>query len=96
MALKKTYCQNHSERPAIGVCVMTGQAICEECSTQYEGVNYSHEGLRLLQAQRQAKQKLQWWPDKVLLMLGLLVSPLALLLLYWGVEALVYVVGLRA
>ena len=34
-------------RPAIGVCVVLGTPICSECSTRYEGVNYSKEGLRL-------------------------------------------------
>jgi hypothetical protein len=45
-------CVNHPDRRAIGVCVMTGKAICNECSTRYEGVNYSKEGLEMLKAQR--------------------------------------------
>ncbi len=35
---------------------MTRKPICGECSTRYEGVNYSKEGLRLLQAQRAAAE----------------------------------------
>jgi nitrate reductase NapE component len=50
-------CANHPERKAIGVCVMTGKPICSECSTRYEGVNYSKEGLEMrLAQQRQAEQ----------------------------------------
>jgi hypothetical protein len=54
MGITERYCVNHPQRPAIGVCVMTHKAICGECSTRYEGVNYSKEGLLLLQQQRAA------------------------------------------
>jgi hypothetical protein len=50
-------CQNHPGRRAIGVCVITGKAICTECSTRYEGVNYSIEGLRILQERRAAETR---------------------------------------
>jgi hypothetical protein len=50
-------CVNHPQRKAIGVCVMTGKAICAECSTRHEGVNYSKEGLAMrLAQQRDAEQ----------------------------------------
>lgn len=52
MDIERRFCSNHPQRPAIGVCVMTRVPICGECSTRYEGVNYSKEGLRLLQQQR--------------------------------------------
>jgi hypothetical protein len=45
MARLATQCAQHPDRRAIGVCVVTGRAICAECSTQYRGVNYSKEGL---------------------------------------------------
>src|SRR5690242_14362965 len=54
MAIKKQMCISHPDRMAIGVCVITGQAICAECSTRYEGVNYSREGLRIMQQRRAA------------------------------------------
>ena len=56
MAIEQRFCTNHPQRPAIGVCVMTRRPICSECSTRYEGVNYSKEGLRLLQEQRAAQR----------------------------------------
>ena len=52
MTIQRRFCANHSERPAIGLCVMTGIPICGECSTRYEGVNYSRQGLELLRKQR--------------------------------------------
>lgn len=47
-------CHNHPDRRAIGACVITGKAICAECSTRYKGVNYSSQGLEILQQRRQA------------------------------------------
>jgi hypothetical protein len=94
MALKKTYCHNHADRPAIGVCVITGQAICEECSTRYEGVNYSHEGLRILQARRNARNTIRWWPDRTVLIAGILLTPLWMILIYFGLQTLMFSMGL--
>lgn len=48
MAGLQRTCVNHSDRPAIGVCMELGVPICAECSTRYDGRNYSREGLRLL------------------------------------------------
>ncbi len=52
MALQRQMCVNHPQRPAAGVCVITRQPICGECSTRYEGVNYSKEGLEILRQRR--------------------------------------------
>ncbi|MHC4887386.1 MAG: hypothetical protein ACYTGH_20105 [Planctomycetota bacterium] len=52
MGIGDQTCHNHPDRKAIGVCVITRKAICAECSTRYEGVNYSKEGLARLKAQR--------------------------------------------
>ncbi len=52
------HCDRHPDRRAIGVCVVTGRAICRECSTQYQGVNYSREGLeQLLAEERRDSQR---------------------------------------
>jgi hypothetical protein len=82
-AVQKRFCINHPQRAAIGVCVMTLKPICGECSTRYEGVNYSREGLRLLQQQRGAAEavakgggKLGW------LLLSLVLTPVAVYLTY--------------
>ncbi len=81
MVIERRFCRNHPERPAIGVCVMTQQAICGECSTRYEGVNYSREGLSLLKSRRaQERAKHRAWPNVALLVL----SPVLLLLVYWS------------
>ena len=55
--LPQRFCANHPQRAAIGVCVITQMPICSECSTRYEGVNYSKEGLRILRERRAAGTK---------------------------------------
>jgi hypothetical protein len=57
MPIQDRFCVNHPDRPALGVCVITHKAICGECSTRYEGVNYSREGLKILQERRLAAAK---------------------------------------
>lgn len=80
MAIKKQMCSSHPDRPAIGLCVETREPICAECSTRYEGVNYSKEGLRIMQARRKAPEKAKGrgaWR-----VLAVLSVPVLLLLLY--------------
>lgn len=83
MAIQRRYCKNHPDRPAIGVCIITHQAICAECSTRYEGVNYSKEGLRILQERRQAQESAGSGTVLSAVLL-LLLSPLMLLMVYWS------------
>lgn len=62
---------------------MTSRPICEECSTRYEGVNYSKEGLLMLQQQRAAKEQTSagFWRRAVRVGMWVL-SPIALFLVY--------------
>ena len=82
MAIKKKTCANHPDRPAIGVCVITRKAICAECSTRYEGVNYSKEGLRILQFQRASQAERAGSKGGILTLGATLLSPFFLYLLY--------------
>lgn len=86
-------CHHHPDRRALGVCVITNQAICAECSTRYEGVNYSKEGLAILQARRAAETKTGGWGGRLAATAALLTSPLMLYLLYlfflWSFETLI-------
>ena len=82
MALKKRMCANHPRRPAIGVCVITKAAICAECSTRYEGINYSREGLEILKAQRAAAAEAHNRGRNLALFVSLLFSPVLLFLLF--------------
>ena len=84
MAIEQRMCRNHPERRAIGVCVITGQAICAECSTRYEGVNYSKEGLRILQERRAAQARKSVSRSRWAVALVLLMTPVLLYLLYLG------------
>jgi predicted nucleic acid-binding Zn ribbon protein len=85
MAIPRRLCVNHPQRPAIGICVITHAAICGECSTRYEGVNYSKEGLEILHRQRGTNQKKT---TKLIPMLAWLLSPVMLYLLYLGYSVL--------
>ncbi|MDH5509134.1 MAG: hypothetical protein OEZ32_02150 [Nitrospinota bacterium] len=75
------YCVNHPERPAIGECVITKKPICPECSTRYEGVNYSREGLAELKRRRARNTGLGFW-NKVANMAMVAQAPVSLFLLY--------------
>ena len=85
MAIQRRFCVNHPQRPAIGICVITHAAICGECSTRYEGVNYSKEGLEILHKQRGINQKKT---GRVMPVLAWLLSPAILYLLYLSYSAL--------
>lgn len=85
MVIEKRFCTNHPQRIAIGVCVMTGKAICGECSTRYEGVNYSKDGLALLQKQRAAAEKGRRSRKRLLAnLLVWVLSPLLIYMMYYG------------
>ncbi len=88
MGLKKTFCINHPDRPAVGICVITKNPICEECSTRYDGVNYSREGLAIMRARRKAGAGRRFWRDHAWFAAMVILSPLWLLMLYAGVFAI--------
>lgn len=78
----RRFCDNHPDRPAIGVCVVTGRAICAECSTRYEGVNYSKEGLEIMLARRAQARRSAGWAARITGVLAVLAWPPLLLLIY--------------
>lgn len=82
MVITKKMCAIHRDRQAIGVCVMTQKPICAECSTRYEGVNYSREGLRLLKAQRATAQRHAAKGHRTVAVLSIVASPLLLGAIY--------------
>ena len=66
---------NHTDRAAIGVCMITGKAICAECSTRYDGVNYSREGLEILRRRRTAGRRKSGFSWGAVGLLAALASP---------------------
>ena len=76
MALQKRMCANHENRVAIGVCVITKAPICAECSTRYEGVNYSKEGLAILKERRTEASAVGIGSKASVMVLALVLSPL--------------------
>lgn len=85
--LPRRSCKNHPSRAAIGVCVLLGTPICAECSTRYEGVNYSKEGLALLHEQRRAKNARPSGVRFIWATMAALVTPVFLFLMYFSFEA---------
>jgi hypothetical protein len=39
-------CRHHPERPAVAVCVRCREAVCADCTTKLEGINYCAPCLR--------------------------------------------------
>jgi hypothetical protein len=83
MAIKRQSCTHHPERVAIGVCVMTERPICAECSTRYEGVNYSKEGLALLMERRREEASREGRSKPALATLLYATSPLLIYTIYY-------------
>lgn len=77
MHVEKKYCVNHPERLAIGICVITEKPLCAECSTRYDGVNYSREGLEILRQRRLGKRKASRVGLPALIVAGCVMSVLA-------------------
>jgi hypothetical protein len=78
MAIKRDFCINHPDRPAVGRCVITHVPICAECSTQYDGVNYSRQGLEILRRRRAQPGSDRWLKRNLwLVLLSLLTLPAA-------------------
>jgi hypothetical protein len=82
MALKRQTCIHHPDRPAIGVCVLTRRPICGECSTRYEGVNYSREGLEILRRRRDEQARAAGGRQRWATTVAALCSPLLVYMLY--------------
>ena len=82
-------CTNHSERPAIGVCVRCRRQLCSECLTKLQGINHCAPCLAAMTAgldQPGAYAEPAVGKPSRMLALGLLV---VLWLLTWGLlEAL--------
>ena len=39
MSLGSGRCNDHPDRPGLGICVECRKVICSECTTQFEGIN---------------------------------------------------------
>ena len=82
MAISRRTCMNHPERAAIGVCVITQKPICGECATRLDGVNYSKEGLLILQERRASALKKTSWGARIATLCLFLTAPGSALVLY--------------
>lgn len=56
-------CLHHPERPAHALCMSCGTAVCQECATTWDGINYC--ALCLTRRGRVAESR-RTWPSLVL------------------------------
>lgn len=82
MAISRRSCMNHPERAAIGVCVITQQPICGECATRIDGVNYSKEGLRILQESRNSSRSKTNWRARLFVAALMIAVPFSAAVLF--------------
>lgn len=66
----------------MGVCIITEKPICAECSTRYEGVNYSKEGLAILHARRAAEADALGWRTRAICWFAVAACPVLLGMMY--------------
>lgn len=63
-------CYEHPERAGIGICVECRNVICQECTTQFEGINRCARCLaKRLQVAKKAVARSEWSVGNVLLAL---------------------------
>ena len=58
--LKSQYCANHPDRPGRALCMACKKVVCQECATQWEGINYCVHCLRRKRAR--ATERGALWP----------------------------------
>jgi hypothetical protein len=86
MNLGSGRCNDHPERPGLGICVECRKVICSVCTTQFEGINRCASCLkaRLEKLERLAGRR-DWSPGGVALAL---VSLGVLFLVFLGASTL--------
>ena len=83
--LKSQFCANHPERAARAVCVSCRKAVCPECATQWEGINYCVHCLRARREKSVAKSSA---PETALVLAAIVVLFISVsyLMLWAGVN----------
>ena len=57
-ALSQSSCANHPDRPGRALCMSCKKVVCQECATQWDGINYC---VRCLAARRKATDASTSW-----------------------------------
>lgn len=57
-ALSQSSCANHPDRPGRALCMSCKKVVCQECATQWDGINYC---VRCLAARRKATDAGSSW-----------------------------------
>jgi len=67
MAAVATSCAHHPDRPGHALCMECRRVVCEECATDWQGINYCAP---CLEKRRQATRAVRAWPGRVVLVLA--------------------------
>jgi hypothetical protein len=67
MAAVATYCAHHPDRPGHALCMECRRVVCEECATDWQGINYCAP---CLGKRREAARAVRAWPGRVVLLLA--------------------------
>ena len=65
--LKKKYCANHPERLAHSLCMSCRKMVCQECATEWDGINYCVACLKLQRSDSRRRGSAFTW---AILLLG--------------------------
>jgi hypothetical protein len=61
-------CQDHPDRPGVGICVECSHVVCRECTTQFEGINRCASCLaRRLANTRAVPERREWTAGNLVL-----------------------------
>jgi hypothetical protein len=67
MAAVATSCAHHPDRAGHALCMDCRRVVCEECATDWQGINYCAP---CLGKRRQAARAVRAWPGRVALLLA--------------------------
>jgi hypothetical protein len=84
MAAVAMHCAHHPDRPGHALCMECRRVVCEECATDWQGINYCAP---CLARRRQALGAGRTWPGRLALLLACaaLVAVLTRLMAWTGV-----------
>ena len=61
LTLPPSACVNHPDRPGRALCMACRKVVCEECATQWDGINYCVACLARRRAKAVAKSPVLPW-----------------------------------
>lgn len=91
MAILTKNCANHPERLGKALCMSCRKTVCQECSTQWDGINYCVSCLQNKRLSENSKSSLFKWAAMMLAIVVLLY--VGSLVMVWSCVLLVKMYG---